>query len=368
MQSALVRSQRRSCRVVCSAVFGLAGCCALLLALSFSTRAQEPAQPRASQEPATQRPAEISEGEIRHLLMDKPLFLRGGYLDDNLHFDDKGQYTGKSTQGSHTLCGIEVIKVRLTGEKLEVEGLRYALHFSPQLVYEDPTKAVDRIRITPRKKVVRVSIDRMKAEGGFKIDLHLAWRKNKKGRPSSTSASATRPPSSSEVLRQAIDTVFAQGIDDRMIAELPDFWKFYYQAAVAKADYRPTDPAVIRQGAVDQKARLVTAFEPESNEFAQANGIVGVGVYHTVVGTDGRAHEIVVGRPIGFGLDENAAAAIRKGTFQPAIKDGKPVPVLLEMVVQFRIRSGRTAVQSKPEAVDDPTQPKLPGPYSVPHS
>jgi TonB family protein len=122
----------------------------------------------------------------------------------------------------------------------------------------------------------------------------------------------------------------------------------------------------LRQSAVDQKAALLTKFEPESNEFAQAKGVAGMALYHTVVDADGKAGEIAVGRPIGFGLDENAVAAIRKASFQPAVKDGKPVPVLLDLVVQFRIFNKRTGVVSPPEASDKPAEPVLPGPYSLP--
>jgi hypothetical protein len=88
-----------------------------------------------------------------------------------------------------------------------------------------------------------------------------------------------------------------------------------------------------------------------------------------VIGADGLPGEIAVARPIGFGLDESAVAAIRKAKFSPAIKDGKPVPVMLDLVVQFRIFSERTAAQSAPETAekDKATEPKLPGPYSLQH-
>jgi TonB family protein len=119
---------------------------------------------------------------------------------------------------------------------------------------------------------------------------------------------------------------------------------------------------------VDKKARLVTTFEPESNEYAQAYAVAGMALYHTVIGADGKPGEIAVARPIGFGLDENAVAAIRKATFEPAIKDGKPVPVLLDLVVQFRIYSKRTAVRSDPnKPAEGAAEPSLPGPYSVQH-
>jgi TonB family protein len=170
------------------------------------------------------------------------------------------------------------------------------------------------------------------------------------------------------MLKDAIDNIFAVGLDERMMASLPDSWKLYYQAVAAKADYRPKDPAVLRQNTVDQKARLLTAFEPDSNVFAQANGVAGMALYHTVVGPDGKATEIAIGRPIGFGLDENAVAAIRKANFQPAIKDGKPVAVLLDLMVQFRIFSKRTEIAGPPAPAEKPAEPILPGPYSMPRS
>ena len=50
-------------------------------------------------------------------------------------------------------------------------------------------------------------------------------------------------------------------------------------------------------------------------------------------------------------------------TFEPAIKDGKPVPVLLNLVVEFRIYSNRTGVTANP--TQQPPESSLPGPYSV---
>ena len=84
-------------------------------------------------------------------------------------------------------------------------------------------------------------------------------------------------------------------------------------------------------------------------------------LYHAIIGSDGKATEIVAGRPIGFGLDEGAVDAIRKARFQPAIKDGKPVPVVLDLVVSFRIYSNRTS-QPAVQENDSQAQPVLPAP------
>jgi hypothetical protein len=74
---------------------------------------------------------------------------------------------------------------------------------------------------------------------------------------------------------------------------------------------------------------------------------------------------VVAAMPIGFGLDESAAQTIRKASFQPAIKNGKPVPVALDVVVSFRIYSKRTSQTGAQEATMQQDAPALPGPYTV---
>jgi TonB family protein len=373
----------------------------LLPATAQSPPASPPIPPPLASAQALPAPAEpppagsITEEEIRQLLLGKPLYLRSGYLENSLAFSEHGQLIGHSPQGSYTLAAVQIEKVRLTRHKLELEGARYGLHFVGQLAYEDPAKAVDRVRITPAKKALRISIDRelviapkkdkaRKSKNGGKIpapapeldpaeqlktEIAAAPQSERPAEPASITTT-TSPAHAAKLMREALDSVFAPGLDQRMVAALPDFWKLYYQAAAAGADYRPQDPAVLRQSAVDRKARLTSTFEPASNEYAQANAVAGMALYHVVIGPDGKPCEIAVARPIGFGLDENAVDAIRKAKFEPALKDGKPVSVLLDLVVQFRIYSQRTAQTTPTDPAEKDAQPpqprQLPGPYSVP--
>ena len=360
---------------------------------------------------ATEAPGGITEDQLRQMLVGKDLYLRGGYLGDSISFNEHGRLNGHAPFGSYTLCGVRIEKVRLTKHKVELVGARYGLHFLGALPYEDPTKAVDRVKITPKKKVLKLTIDReivvkakkvkaSKPEKGaaaktgadaastpatagaapvpaemsdadqLKADIAAAPVAERPADPGSVTTT-TSPAHAANVLKQALDNVFASGLDQRMLAAMPSFWQLYYQAAENKTDYRPADPAVLRQNTVDQKAKLLSTFEPGSNEYAQANGVAGMALYHVVIGADGKPGEIALARPIGFGLDENAVDAIQKASFEPAVKDGKPVPVLLDLVVQFRIYSKRTAataksVTEKPDASQQGTQ-SLPGPYSTQH-
>ena len=397
------------------------------------------------------------------MLVGKQIYLRSGYLGDSLNFDEHGRIVGHSPQGSYKLSVIQVDHVRLTKHKVELEGTRFGLHFNEQLAYEDSSTSYDKVRITPNKKVVRITIDREMVVNPKK-KKESAKEKAKAAKagpmpvpgaptqpvgpatapaaaastpsqapptavPDQTAQASSTPPSTSpapstdapgtatsaasaassepgemsdadqlkasiaatpeaerpadpssvttttsqahanQLLRDALDKIFAPGLDQRMMAAMPDFWKLYYQAAAAKADYRPADATILRQNTVDEKAHLLTSFEPDSNDFAQNAGVAGMALYHTIIGADGKPGEIAVARPIGFGLDENAVAAIRKAKFSPAMKDGKPVPVMLDLVVQFRIFSNRTAAKGATETAekDKTAEPVLPGPYSVAH-
>jgi protein TonB len=56
-----------------------------------------------------------------------------------------------------------------------------------------------------------------------------------------------------------------------------------------------------------------------------------------VVGTDGKPRDIHVQRMVGLGLDEEAIKAVKKWTFEPAHKDGRPVAVQINVEVNFHL-------------------------------
>lgn len=358
-------------------------------------------QSAAPQTPPAKKPAEdfksggMSEEELKQMLVGKALFLRGGYLENSLTFDEHGKLIGHSPQGSYTLSAIQIDHAHLSKRKVELTGARYGLHFLGQLAFEDSGNALDRVRITPKKKFVKITIDREQVVlPKKKKEVKPVKEKEKKGKNAVAAAAkptaapetapaapavlpeaeapaekgvaiTVSPAQTTKVLKDALDQIFAQGLDERMMAAMPDFWKLYYEAVAAKADYRPRDPSIYRQNTVDQKAVLLSKFEPDSTEFAQQCAVAGMAQYHAVVGPDGKVTEVAISRPIGFGLDENAVDAIRKATFRPAMKDGKPVAVMLNLDVPFRIFSKRTNVHSDPEAANKPAEPIMPGPYSV---
>src|SRR3989442_756680 len=100
--------------------------------------------------------------------------------------------------------------------------------------------------------------------------------------------------------------------------------------------------------------------EAEYPEEARLAGLTGTVVVRIVVGTDGRVTSAWVVQGAGHGFDESALAAARKLRFQPATRDGKPVPVQLDYEVHFELpeaqapalrQTARPAARPGPEPV-----------------
>ena len=77
--------------------------------------------------------------------------------------------------------------------------------------------------------------------------------------------------------------------------------------------------------------------DPEYSEEARKAKYQGTCVLYVIVGSDGRPRDIRVSRTLGLGLDEKAIEAVKSWRFEPAMKDGKPVAVAINIEVDFRL-------------------------------
>jgi TonB family protein len=76
--------------------------------------------------------------------------------------------------------------------------------------------------------------------------------------------------------------------------------------------------------------------EPKYTEEGKAAHIQGIVMLQLFVDEQGRATEITVLSPLGYGLDEAAVEAVAHWRFQPGAKDGKPMKVLAQVQVTFQ--------------------------------
>lgn len=71
------------------------------------------------------------------------------------------------------------------------------------------------------------------------------------------------------------------------------------------------------------------------SEEASRAGLSGKVQVKCIVGTDGKAHDIRVVRPLGLGLDEKALEAVSQWEFQPGTMAGQPVSIYATVDVTF---------------------------------
>jgi TonB family protein len=251
--------------------------------------------------------AQTSEADLNHRLVGKPLYIRGFWGDDTLHFDSIGQLIGRSDRIPFTLSGIDIEGSHLERDALILDGYRVGLKF------KDNRSTRIKLKLGPHAPLgdeqVRIIIDRP-ANGDFKL---------------------------------ALDRVFAEDLSDADLV-FPTYWQRYVHENLFPPD-SPTSQATVEEqpaapkriGGAVKPPKLLKSVEPQFSQAAKnlkEGGNVMVNVY---LGEDGKPYHFSIVRPAGLGLDEQALAAVRRYTFKPATENGRPIAVELNIEVAFRV-------------------------------
>lgn len=77
--------------------------------------------------------------------------------------------------------------------------------------------------------------------------------------------------------------------------------------------------------------------DPEYSDEARKAKYQGSVVLQAVISPDGHPRNLRVVRSLGLGLDDKALEAVSKWKFEPALKDGRPVAVMVQIEVAFRL-------------------------------
>jgi protein TonB len=73
------------------------------------------------------------------------------------------------------------------------------------------------------------------------------------------------------------------------------------------------------------------------NSVAKSKEYSGSVLMHLWVEPDGTISHLSVSRALGLGMDEDAMAALQRYTFKPAMENGKPVRVELNIETHFSL-------------------------------
>jgi protein TonB len=94
---------------------------------------------------------------------------------------------------------------------------------------------------------------------------------------------------------------------------------------------------VFRVGGGVSAPKALDTPDPEYSEEARKAKYQGTCILWLVVDQNGRPQQIKVARSLGMGLDQKAVEAVQHWKFEPAMKDGHPVAVQINVEVNFRL-------------------------------
>jgi TonB family protein len=247
--------------------------------------------------------AQTSVADLNRRLVGKPLYLRGFWGDDTLHFNANGQLIGSSEQVPFTLSGIDVRTVRLEKDSLILDGNRVGLEFKDNVPKRVALKS--RKRFSSHKESIHITIDAPQ-DGDF---------------------------------TRALDGTFAENLSDQTLSFAPEWQPFVRKHFFHGSDAVPegTDPGPSNIGGSIKPPSLLKTVEPQFSMAAKDllySNLVLVNVY---VDETGKPYHTAIVRPAGLGLDEQALAAIQQYRFRPATENGEPISVQLNVEVQFKV-------------------------------
>ncbi len=264
--------------------------------------------------------AQSTAADIKARLHNKPLYLRGFWSSDKLHFDAAGNLTVPSRPVSFTLSGFELESVNLKPDKLTLQGRRVGLEFTKN-----------------QQKRVDLNAGSLQHPEDEKIEIEV-------------------DPSPDGDYTHALDAVFVDNLAD-IVPTLPFYWTRYAHDNLLPAANTPTpappSPAATTVAPNQQPAttsnaqirriggsvtapKLLHAVEPDFNNTAHNLRYSGTTLLSLRVETDGTVSHLSIVHPIGLGLDERALAAVQHYVFSPAKENGQPIVVELYIEVNFQ--------------------------------
>ena len=239
----------------------------------------------------------------------KILMLRGFYSGSQLEYDQNGDLLGTATQEPWTLASVEITKLMLTPQSIVIVGNRMGTLYK-----------------SGKAGFVKV--------GKVKIEV---------ARPNSGRETK-------ETLDHVIGRIFIESKED-LQPLLPEYWQIYLSGNDLKSRSaawraktnsngdksqvsvpKKSDPAVTEVSA----PRVIHQKDPEYTKEAHSHHIEGITRLGTIIETTGTASNIAILEPLGMGLDEQAILALKRWKFQPAMNNGHPVRVQIEVEMDFR--------------------------------
>jgi TonB family protein len=251
----------------------------------------------------------------------KIVTLRHFYSGDRLRFYADGTLVEDAPAGTFTTDGqVEVRAASLDHSVLTIKARRiYQVYDSRSRQFVDALTTVGNLPDKQQKEVEKALRKRQVI-----IEIQMSGDPDPKEVP------------------EVLHAVFLAP-DEPVTKITPVFYRDYFAKLEGNSTPPQLPPGVVRLASVHGKPGEISAPhatfspDPEYSEAGRQLKYQGTMLLSLIVDPSGSARDIQITQPLGAGLDDQAIAAVSQWKFQPAEKDGKPVPVAISVEVNFRI-------------------------------
>jgi Gram-negative bacterial TonB protein C-terminal len=264
-------------------------------------------------------PALAQQSDLSQRLIGRPLYLREAWLNDKIEFSAWGEPIGEVHRGPLTLGGVDIKKIKLERDRLEMWGERVALI--------SPGAGMPLVRSTAVASTTRIWPTMRRGNGQFYRATEAIQFTVHADAHGSFDAALTR--------------IFADGLDQLAITA-PSYWRCYAASYFVDSPISPDAGQDVERCAERQSTATHPPGESTQSGFsppavvrdarsaftrgAAEMGITGVSTIYLTVEANGAPSDFQVIEPLGAGLDEESLEAVSHFVFRPATQDGKPVP------------------------------------------
>jgi TonB family protein len=229
----------------------------------------------------------------------KNQLLRNFYSGDNLAYDQNGDLRVVDNPGSWTLAEVQIKSISVTTLGVDILGDRLGVLYTA----ENPS-------------LIKVG----------KLKIHIDAN--------------TRPE-----LNLILPKIFIDPKEE-LRPLVPDYWKYFvagtdrksrlaaWEKDVQKTPVPPLKASDFPAGQLTAPRNISTA-DPKYTPEARSGHLQGRSVLTVVIDTTGTARDVAIIQPLGLGLDEQAVIAVRKWHFAPSTLNSQPVPVRVNIEVNF---------------------------------
>jgi TonB family protein len=266
---------------------------------------------------------ENPERELKSVLKDKVVLIRGFFQDDRLDYTAEGEVMGTPQPGSWTVAKLQVKSITARQDRLEIRGPRV-------VTVMDQDRGVFTAVKPSRKRTI-------------KITVHAAPAKLE-----------------SQELATLIDKILVTDPTPD-VSVFPPYWREFLSGHIVKSKDNDGKQIFRRQNEVEpgdrdlpvytdsarnlvfrvskniEGPKLLFQIDPEFSEEARKAKVSGKTIVSMVVDKSGAIQDIQIVQPIGYGLDDQAVRAVEQWRFSPAMRNGEPVAVLINVEVGFRL-------------------------------